>query len=100
MSGWEDQEKRLAKAVDGKRRAASGAFWSGKGDIRCEGYLIEAKWTGAKQITVKAQVLEKIVTEAVIEGRIPVLAIELNKKNYVVLTEEDFLDMKDYRNVD
>lgn len=95
MSGWENQEKRLAKAIGGSRRAASGAFWSGKGDIRAPGYLIEAKWTGAKQITVKSQVLEKIVTEAVIEGRTPVLAIELNRKNYVILVEDDFLEMRD-----
>jgi Holliday junction resolvase len=95
VNGWEKQEQRLAKTMDGRRRAGSGAFWSAKGDVRSARYLVEAKWTGAKQITVKSQVLEKIVTEAVIEGRIPVLALELNARNYVVLTEDDFLEMRD-----
>lgn len=87
-------EERLAKATGGKRVPASGAFWSQKGDVRSTDLLIEHKWTGKLSFTLKAQVLEKIMTEAVLEGRTPVLGISLNGKNYVVLDEEDFLDLR------
>jgi Holliday junction resolvase len=87
-------EERLAKAVGGRRVPASGAFWSQKGDVRSADLLIEHKWTGKLTLTLKAQVLEKIMTEAVLEGRTPVLGVYLNGKNYVVLDEEDFLDLR------
>ena len=88
-------EDRLAKKVGGSRTAASGAFWSRKGDVRSEELLIEHKWTGKKSFSVKADVLEKIVTEAIIDSRMPVLGISLNNKNYVILTEDDFLEMRE-----
>ena len=82
-------EKRLAKKVGGKVNAGSGAFWSRKGDVRAEDILIEHKWTGKTQFTLKAQVLEKITTEAILEGRMPVLGIHLNGENYVILRSEE-----------
>jgi hypothetical protein len=88
-------EKRIAKAVGGKTMAASGAFWSGKGDVRSDDLLIEHKWTGKKSFSLKADVLEKIVTEAMIDSRMPVLGISLNNNNYVLLTEDDFLEMRE-----
>ena len=88
-------EKRIAKAVGGKTTAASGAFWSRKGDIRSDDLLIEHKWTGKKTKTIKAEELEKITTEAIIDGRTPVFGISLNNKNYVILTEDDFLEMRE-----
>lgn len=88
-------EKRLAKKVGGSTTAASGAFWSRKGDVRSPDLLIEHKWTGKKSFSLKAEVLEKIVTEAIIDSRMPVLGISLNNKNYVLLTEDDFLEMRE-----
>lgn len=87
-------EERLAKLVGGKRNAASGAFWSRKGDVRSKDLLIEHKWTGKAQVTVKAAVLEKIVNEAIVDSRTPVLGFSLNNNNYVLLTEDDFLEMR------
>lgn len=87
-------EDRLAKAIDGSRNAASGAFWSRKGDVRSKDLLVEHKWTGKKQVTVQASVLEKIVKESILDGRMPVLGLHLNGENYVVLTENDFLELR------
>ena len=81
-------EKRLAKKIGGKRNAASGALWARKGDVRSSDLLIEHKWTGKKQITIKSDVLKKIVREAILDGRMPVLGIHLEEKNYVVLLED------------
>jgi hypothetical protein len=87
-------EDRLAKAIGGQRSAASGAFWSRKGDVRSTDLLIEHKWTGKASFTVKAAVLEKIVKEAILDSRTPVLGISLNNENYVMLTEDDFLELR------
>ncbi len=87
-------EVRLAKEIGGQRSAGSGSFWSRKGDVRSSDLLIEHKWTGKASFTVKATVLEKIVKEAILDSRTPVLGISLNNENYVVLTEDDFLELR------
>jgi len=87
-------EARLAKTFNGKRTAASGAFWNRKGDVRSDELLIEHKWTGKASFTVKATVLEKIVTEAILDSRMPVLGFSLNNENYVMLLEDDFLELR------
>ena len=86
-------EDRLAKKMNGQRTAGSGAFWSRKGDVRTAELLIEHKWTGKKSFTLKSDVLEKIVNEAIMDSRKPVLGISLNNENYVVLLEDDFIEM-------
>jgi hypothetical protein len=87
-------EARLAKIINGKRNAISGAFWNRKGDVRSQDLLIEHKWTGKVSFTVKAAVLEKIVKEAILDGRMPVLGFSLNNENYILLTENDFLELR------
>jgi hypothetical protein len=87
-------EDRLAKAIGGQRTAASGAFWSRKGDVRSNDLLVEHKWTGKASVTIKAAVLEKIVTEAILDGRIPVLGFHLNGEDYVMQLEDDFLEQR------
>lgn len=88
-------EKRLAKKIGGTRNAASGALWSRKGDVRSDDLLIEHKWTGKKQFTIKSDVLKKNVREAILDGRMPVLGIHLDGEDYVILLENDFLEMRD-----
>ena len=87
-------EVRLAKEIGGQRSAGSGSFWSRKGDVRSSDLLIEHKWTGKASFTVKATVLEKIVKEAILDSRTPVLGFSFNNENYVVLTEDDFLELR------
>ena len=89
-------EKRLAKLVGGQRNVASGAFWFRKGDVRSKDLLIEHKWTGKKSFSIKSDVLEKIVTEALMESRTPVLGFSLNDNNYVILDENDFLTIREF----
>lgn len=91
-------EKRIAKAIGGSTTAASGAFWSRKGDVRNSDLLIEHKWTGKKSKTIQSSDLEKIVNEAIMDGRLPVFGIHLNGKDYVILLETDFLELWDKSN--
>ena len=88
-------EKRLAKKLGGTVNAGSGSFWSRKGDVRADGLLIEHKYTGNKTYTLKAVDLEKNVTHAILESRTPIFGISLNNKNYVVLMEDDFIEMRE-----
>lgn len=86
-------EKRLAKVVGGSTTAASGAFWSRKGDVRSDELLIEHKWTGKKSKTIQSTELKKITTEAIMDGRMPVFGIHLDGEDYVILLETDFMEM-------
>lgn len=86
-------ENRLAKAVGGSRTAASGAFWSRKGDVRSSELLIEHKWTGKKSKTIKSEELKKITTEAIMDGRIPVFGLHLDGEDYVIMLETDLLEL-------
>jgi hypothetical protein len=91
-------EKRIAKAINGSKTAASGAFWSRKGDVRSSDLLIEHKWTGKKSKTIQSAELKKITTEAILDGRTPVFGIHLDGEDYVILLETDFLEMRDRLN--
>lgn len=89
------QEKRIAKDVGGARVAGSGSKWYAKGDVRSDGFLVEAKTTGNKSFPVTQKVLEKISLEAVKTGRIPVLAVEFTggekREQFALLSWSDFL---------
>jgi hypothetical protein len=91
-------EKRIAKAVGGQTTAASGAFWSRKGDVRSSTLLIEHKWTGKKTKTISSAELKKITNEAIMDGRLPVFGIHLDGEDYVILLETDFLELWDKLN--
>jgi hypothetical protein len=88
-------EKRIAKAIGGSTTAASGAFWSRKGDVRSDDLLVEHKWTGKKTKTISSAELKKITNEAIMDGRTPVFGIHLDGEDYVILLETDFLELRD-----
>lgn len=88
------QEKRTAKTYNGSRNARSGAGWLRKNDVRSHDFLIENKLTeNMKTITLKEVDLRELRLRAIAEERVPVLQFDLAGKNYVVLIEDDFLEM-------
>ena len=88
------QEKRSADTYNGSRNAGSGSFWLRKNDVRSTELLIENKLTiGTKSITLKEVDLRELRERAILEDRIPVLQFDLSGRNYVVLVENDFLEM-------
>ena len=94
----EKHERRIAKRVGGKTNAASGALWKRKGDVRSDDLLIEHKWTGKKTKTIKSEELKKITTQAILDNRMPVFGLHLDGVDYVILLEDDFLEMRDKLN--
>jgi hypothetical protein len=67
-------EKLLAKRLGARLTPASGAA-NAKGDMRREGWLIEAKSTVSGSMSLSYAWLSKIMGEAMAAGRKPALAI-------------------------
>lgn len=90
------QEERTAKAYKGSRNVMSGAGWVRKADVRTEEFMIENKLKmdpDAKSYSIKAVDMRDLVKRALLEGRIPLMQIDLAGHRYVVLREDDFLDI-------
>ena len=88
------QEERTAARYKGSRNAGSGSGWLRKNDVRSETFLIENKFTNnLKSYTVKSLDLKELEARAVMEDRVPLLQFDLNNKSYVILTEDDFLEI-------
>lgn len=95
------QEKEGMEALGGQRHGGSGAAWSRKGDGRVNANrwtdlkhtLVEFKMTGKKSISLKSADLEKITNEAILEGRVALLGIRLNGRDYIVLDSNDYEEM-------
>ena len=90
------QEERTAKAYNGSRNIMSGAGWVRKADVRTEEFMIENKLKmdpNAKSYSVKAVDMRDLTKRARLEGRIPLLQIDLAGHRYVVLPEDDFLEI-------
>ena len=90
------QEKFTAQQFGGSQIPMSGAgFWS-KNDVKSDDFLIECKLKmdpDAKSYPIKSIDLRDLTRRARMEGRIPLMQIDLAGKRYVVLPEEDFLDI-------
>jgi hypothetical protein len=88
------QEKRSADTYRGSRNAGSGSGWMRKNDVRSKEFLIENKLTIAtKSITIKDVDLRELRERAIIEDRVPILQFDLANRRYVILTEDDFLEL-------
>lgn len=95
------QESEQMESLGGKRHGGSGAAWSRKGDGRVNASkwtdlkhaLVEFKMTGKKSISLKAADLEKITNEAILEGRVALLGIRLNDRDYIVMEHNDYEEM-------
>jgi hypothetical protein len=85
------QEADGAKLFGGRVTPASGAFWHRKGDVRTTDLLMEMKQTDKGSISISKRVWEKIRREALLDGRMPVLALQIQDRDLVVLDREDFL---------
>lgn len=74
----------------------SGAGWARKADVRAENFLIECKLKmdpKSKSYSLKAQDMKDLTRRARLEGRIPLFQVDLQGKTYVILNEDDFLDL-------
>ena len=77
------QEKNLAKK--GFVTPGSGSVWLFKGDVVFNDYLVEAKRTDKKSMSVKGEWLEKIFKEALAVGKSA--GVELEIGDYIIQGE-------------
>lgn len=94
------QEKKVAKAVSGKKVANSGATAFNKGDVTTDNILIECKTctTEKKSFSIKKEWLEKNKEEAFEMGKsYSVLAFNFgpNTDNYYIIDEKTFKEFKE-----
>jgi hypothetical protein len=87
------QEERTAERYNGSRNVMSGAGWVRKNDVRTIDLLVENKFTDKKSYSIVSQEMVKLSRTAILEDRIPVLQVDLGGRSYVVLLENDFLEM-------
>ena len=87
------QEERTAEKYNGSRNVMSGAGWVRKNDVRTIDLLVENKFTDKKSYSIVAQEMVKLARTAILEDRVPVLQIDLGGRSYVVILEDDFLEM-------
>jgi hypothetical protein len=99
------QEARTAKDFSGKTTPASGALYFAKADVRTgntgvgfndSDFLIENKFTDSASYSLKKKIWEKIEGEALMDNmRIPLMQIDIQDKQLVVLNKSDFLSLID-----
>lgn len=85
------QEARGAKIFGGTVNSGSGNGWKRKNDVRTPDYSIEYKVTAKASYTLKAADLITAEKYALLDGRTMLFGIQLGGRNWVLLTEEDFL---------
>jgi hypothetical protein len=89
------QEKKVAKSLNGRKTANSGATLFSKGDVATKYFLIECKTsiTQKQSMSIKKEWLEKIEEEAFSMGKpYSTLAFNFgdNGENYFVIKEKLF----------
>ena len=97
LSKSQAQEKRLAKTFGGQTNSGSGNGWIRKNDVRTDDLSIEAKYTDAKQFTLKNADLITAEKYALIDGRDSVFMISFSGRDeWAVIRSEEF---EQYRNL-
>ncbi len=83
------QEKRVAKRLGGTVNSGSGNGPWRKGDVRSDDYLVEAKRTDKASWSFKLSEWETIRRSALMEGRTPMICLELGSRRFLIVEEGD-----------
>lgn len=93
MKAWQKKEKNDKKSFGGRKSRGSGNYWSEPGDIKTDNFLIESKYTKDKSYSLNIDKWQKISDEALFSYRLPLLSIQIQNKELVVISKEDFLNL-------
>lgn len=85
------QEKRLASKVGGTTTAGSGNGWAVKNDVRNTRWSIECKTTASSRFAVTHAALVSAEKNALLDMRQMAFVVEMHGRNWVVISEENFL---------
>jgi hypothetical protein len=85
------QEARGASLHGGSRNSGSGNTPWRKNDVRVDDeFLIEYKRTDHKSIRIEERDLEELRTNALLEGRTPLMGIELGGRDWTLIETSEF----------
>lgn len=90
LSRSQRQERRIARRLGGRTTPGSGNGVR-KNDVRTDGLSLEMKTTANKQYTLKAADLRLGERNALLDGREFAFGIELEGRNYILITEDFFV---------
>lgn len=94
MKKWKAKERRDQKDFKAEPIRGSGNQWNRPGDQRNETFLIDSKSTTHKSFTITLEMWNKLCEEAAFSGgRIPMLSLEIQKLELVVLQKSDLLHL-------
>ena len=75
----------------------SGSYEQQKHDFRTQKELVEFKYTVNKSFSVNPLLMLELARNAVVEGKVPVLLVEVeNAGRFVVLPEQTFLSIREW----
>lgn len=87
---WQLKEKNDAKSMGGRRVKGSGNRWYAPGDVREDTFLIDCKTTDKKSYSVSLATWGKLSDEALFSFRLPMLSLQIQDLELVVLEKADF----------
>jgi len=90
---WRKKQKRDVRDFDGKETPRSGGFWSFAGDVEQEKFLIESKYTDGKGYRLTKETWNKIEHEALMSGKLPMMSIQIQDTEVVILSKFDFMEL-------
>jgi hypothetical protein len=87
--------------VGGRLTPGSGSLWGSKGDVSnrfanaawWSGVMIEAKSTGNKSYSLKKGVLKTVQDNALAEGKLAVVAVEISGDTYGIVELQTLMDL-------
>lgn len=91
MKKWQAKEKKDAKDFDGRVHKGSGNQWYQPGDVSTERFIIDSKQTDKKSYSVSLKTWDKLYEEALFLKKLPILSLQIQDVEVVVLDKEDFL---------
>lgn len=92
----EKQERGAARRLGARRHSGSGSG-SKRLDMHTDNELVECKTVleGNTQITLKAEALRLLTYHAALQDREPVMHVQLDRKCWVLIPEEYYLELRD-----
>jgi len=87
---WKKKEKKDAKFFGATLQKGSGNQWGAPGDGKAPNLLVESKHTDHKSFTITKDLWEKIHDEALFLFRYPVISMEIQDTELVVMEKCDF----------
>lgn len=93
MQKWKQKENKDAKDFGGRRHKGSGNYWAKPGDVSNEDFLIDSKQTDKASYSISEKTWDHLYEQALFSHRLPMLSIQINKLELVVLSKDDFMKL-------